>query len=258
MDPNIKNPYAEQLFIGLERELFTDFSVGAMYIHKIEESLIGWEGRNTEYQEVQRVSPDNGQTYTVFNRIGPYPETWQTNPEDYYQKFDGLILTLDKKYSQNWMMNASLTWSHSRGLNMLARSTSQHLLTSYAGNFGVDPNDLINAEGDLQHDKRWVVKFSGGYNLPWDIFFGAYFTYQTGRPRPVVVRVADLNQGRREQKTFSLGGPWRLKVMLDLFNATNDATFRSWRTNQMWRDTFYEKSGLPDPISLQLGFKLEF
>jgi len=217
--------------------------------------------------------------YTVFNRTGDYPETWQTNPEGYGQKFDGFILTFDKKYSQKWMMNASLTWSHSTGLNMVAKSTGQHVLTSYAGNFGVDPNDLINAEGDLQHDKRWVIKFAGGFTLPWDIFFGAYFTYQTGRPRPALVRVSDLNQGRQEilanprgedrypsfytlnlraQKTFSLKGSWKLKVMLDLFNATNDATFRSWRSNSMWRDTFYEKSGLPDPISLQLGFKLEF
>jgi hypothetical protein len=177
------------------------------------------------------------------------------------------------------MMNASLTWSHSTGLNMMSKSTFQHVLTSYAGDFGVDPNDLINAKGDLQHDKRWVVKFSSGYNLPWDIFLGAYFTYQTGRPRPALVRVFDLEQGRQEilaeprgegrypsfytlnlraQKTFFLSGPWKLKVMLDLFNATNDATFRSWRSNSMWRDTFYEQSGLPDPISLQLGLKLEF
>jgi len=279
MDPNIKNPYSEQIFFGLERELFADFSAGVMYIHKTEKNSLGWEGRNTEYEQVQRVSPDNGQTYTVFNRTGDYPETWQTNPEGYGQKFDGFILTLDKKYSQKWMMNASLTWSHSTGLNMMSHSTGQHNLTSYAGNFGVDPNDLINAEGDLQHDKRWVIKFTGGYTLPWDIFFGAYFTYQTGRPRPVLVRVSDLNQGRAEilanprgedrypsfytlnlraQKIFSLGGSWKLKVMLDLFNATNDATFRSWRSNSMWRDTFYEQSGLPDPISLQLGFKLEF
>lgn len=279
MDPNVKNPYAEQLFVGLERELITDFVLGAMYIHKTEGNSLGWEGRNTEYEQVQRISPDNGQTYTVFNRTGPYPETWQTNPEGYGQKYNGFILNFDKRYSRNWMMNASLTWSHSTGLNMMAQSSGQHNLTSYAGSFGVDPNTLINAEGDLQHDKRWVVKFTGGYNLPWDIFFGAYFTYQTGRPRPALVRVYDLNQGRqqilaeprgdvrypsfytlnlRAQKTIILPGSWRLKVMLDLFNATNDATYRSWRSNSMWRDTFTEKSGLPDPISLQLGFKLEF
>ena len=143
----------------------------------------------------------------------------------------------------------------------------------------MDPNDLINATGDLQHDKRWVIKFTGGYNLPWDIFLGTYFTYQTGRPRPAQVRVSDLEQGRQEilaeprgdvrypsfytlnlraQKTFTLKGSWKLKVMLDLFNATNDDTFRSWRSNSMWRDTFNEKSGLPDPRSVQLGFKLEF
>jgi hypothetical protein len=115
--------------------------------------------------------------------------------------------------------------------------------------------------------------------LPWDIFLGTYFTYQTGRPRPALVRVSDLEQGRQEilaeprgerrfpsfytlnlraQKTFSLRGSWKLKVMLDLFNATNDATFREWRDNRMWRDTFYEEDELPDPISLQLGLKLEF
>ncbi len=279
MDPNIKNPYSEQLFIGLERELIPDFSVGAMYIRKTEGNSIGWEGRNTEYEQVQRVSPDNDQLYTVYNRTGPYPETWQTNPEGYGQKYEGFIFSFDKRYSRNWMMNASLTWSHSTGLNMRSHATSQHNLTSYAGNFGVDPNDLINADGDLQHDKRWVVKLSGGYNLPWDIFFGLYFTYQDGRPRPALVRVFDLEQGRREilaeprgerrypsfytlnlraQKTFALQGSLKLKVMLDLFNSTNDATFRSWRSNSMWRDTFYEESGPPDPISLQLGLKLEF
>lgn len=279
MDPNIKNPFSEQLSVGLERELMADFSFGAMYIHKTEGNMLGWEGRNTTYEEVQRVSPENGQTYTVFNRTGPYPEQWQTNPENYSQKYDALILTLLKRYSGNWMMNTSLTWSHSTGLNMMAKSTGQHNLTSYAGSFGVDPNDLINAEGDLQHDKRWVFKFSGGYNLPWDIFLGTYFTYQTGRPRPIQVRVSDLEQGRqtilavprgeerypsiytlnlRAQKTFTLYGSWKLKVMFDVFNVTNDATFRSWRSNSMWRDTFNEQSGLPGPISVQLGFRLQF
>ncbi len=279
IDPNIKNPYSEQLFIGLERELIPDFSVGAMYIHKTEKNSLGWEGRNTAYDEVQRVSDDNGQTYAVFDRTGPYPETWQANPEGYGQKYDGFILTFDKKYSKDWMMNASLTWSHSTGLNMMAKDTEGHNLLSYSDGFGVDPNDLINAEGDLQYDKRWVVKITGGYNLPGDIFLGAYFTYQTGRPRPVLVTVSGLSQGRQEilaeprgdlrypsfytlnlraQKTFTLHGSWKLKVMLDVFNVTNDDTFRSWRDNEMWRDTFNERSGLPNPRSLQLGFRLEF
>jgi hypothetical protein len=159
MDPKIKNPYSEQLFVALERELISDFSIGAMYMHKTEGNSIGWEGRNTEYEQVQRTSVDNGQTYTVFNRIGPYPETWQTNPEGYSQEYDAFILSFHKKYSKNWMMDASLTWSHSTGLNMRAKSTSQQNLTANSSGFGVDPNDLINAAGDLQHDKRWVAKF---------------------------------------------------------------------------------------------------
>ena len=49
-----------------------------------------------------------------------------------------------------------------------------------------------------------------------------------------------------------------LTFMLDLFNATNDDTFRGWRSNNMWRDTFNEQSGLPEPASVQLGLKLSF
>jgi hypothetical protein len=279
IDPNLKNPYSQQLFFALERELMTDFSAEAMYIHKTEGNGLGWEGRNTSYEQVQRTSPDNGQTYTVFNRTGDYPDIYLANPDGYSQKYDGIIFALTKRYSKNWMMNASVAWSHSTGLNMRSHGTSQQNLSANAGGFGRDPNDLINAEGDLQHDKRWVFKFTGGFNLPWDIFFSGYFTYQDGRPRPAMVRILDLEQGRREiladprgetrypsfytlnlrlQKTFAFQGSLKLKVMLDLFNTTNDATFRSWRSNSMWRDTFYEESGLPQPRSLQLGLKLEF
>jgi hypothetical protein len=279
IDPNLKNPYSQQLFVALERELMTDFSAEAMYIHKTEGNGLGWEWRNSSYEQVQRTSPDNGQTYTVFNRTGEYPDIYLANPDGYSQKYDGVIFALNKRYSRNWMMNASVAWSHSTGLNMRSHDTSQQNLSANAGGFGRDPNDLINAEGDLQHDKRWVFKFTGGFNLPWDIFISTYFTYQSGRPRPAMVRVTDLEQGRREiladprgetrypsfytlnlrlQRAFRFQGTLRLKVMLDLFNATNDATFRSWRSNNMWRDTFYEESGLPQPISVQLGLKMEF
>jgi len=282
MDPNLKNPYADQISIGLERELVTDFSVGAMYIYKNEKDLIGFEGRESEYEEVQAVSPDNDEPYTVFNRTSPpgVEETWQTNPEGYYLKYNAFILTLDKRYSKNWMMNASLAWSHSTGLTMMSHSSSfQHMLAEYGSGFGVDPNDLINADGDVQHDKRWVFKFSGGFNLPGDIFFGTYFTYQSGIPRPTFVRIYGLDQGRttilaeprgderfpsfytlslRLQKQFTLYKSLKLKVLLDVFNATNDDAFRSWRENERWMDDFRVGWGLPDPRSVQLGFKLEF
>ena len=250
-----------------------------MYINKKEGNGLGWEGRNTSYEEVQRTSPDNGQTYTVYNRTGGSPDIWLDNPFGYAQDYDGVIVALNKRYSNKWMMNASVSWSHSTGLNMRSHDTSQQNIVANSGGFGRDPNDLINATGDLQHDKRWVAKFTGGFDLPWELFFSGYFTWQEGRPRPAMVRVLDLEQGRREiladprgdtrypsfytlnlrlQRNFALGNTWALKVMLDLFNSTNDDTFRSWRSNNMWRDTFYEESGLPEPRSLQLGLSLTF
>ncbi len=279
IDEDIKNPYSEQLFFSLERQIGSDFSAELMYIKKWEGDGLGWEGRNTSYEEVQRTSPDNGQTYTVFNRTGGPPDVWLDNPDGYAQDYDGVILALNKRYSNKWMMNASVSWSNSTGLNMRSHDTSQQNISANSGGFGRDPNDLINATGDLQHDKRFVAKFTGGFDLPWELFFSGYFTWQDGRPRPAMVRILDLEQGRREiladprgdtrypsfytlnlrlQRNFALGNTWALKVMLDLFNATNDDTFRSWRSNNMWRDTFYEQSGLPEPASVQLGLKLSF
>ena len=279
VDEDLKNPYSQQFFVSLERQIGTDFSAEVMYINKTEGNGLGWEGRNTSYEEVQRTSPDNGQTYTVFNRTGGPPDIWLANPYGYGQDYDGVIIALNKRYSSKWMMNASVSWSHSTGLNMRAHDTSHENLSGWSGGFGRDPNDLINATGDLQHDKRWVAKFTGGFDLPWELFFSGYFTWQEGRPRPAMVRISDLEQGRQEiladprgdtrypsfytlnlrlQRSFPLGNTWALKVMLDLFNSTNDDTFRSWRSNNMWRDTFYEESGLPEPRSLQLGLSLTF
>ncbi|TRZ84477.1 TonB-dependent receptor, partial [bacterium] len=41
VDKNLKNPYADQISVGLERELFADFSIGLTYLYKIQKNTIG-------------------------------------------------------------------------------------------------------------------------------------------------------------------------------------------------------------------------
>jgi len=67
VDPKLKNPYADQFSVGLEREVLPNFSIGATYIYKHEKNLIGWEDRGATYEQVDMVSPDNGETYSVWN-----------------------------------------------------------------------------------------------------------------------------------------------------------------------------------------------
>jgi outer membrane receptor protein involved in Fe transport len=90
LDPNLKNPYSDQFSIGLDREIFTNFSIGAVFIYKTEKNLIGWEDRGGTYEKVNMVSPDNGQSYSVWNLTSD-PESrdyWITQPSRFGETFD--------------------------------------------------------------------------------------------------------------------------------------------------------------------------
>lgn len=286
MDPNIKNPYYDQFSVGLERELSDNFSLSASFIYKKGKDPFGYEDRGATYEQVQRVSPDNGQTYTVWNQVSG-PETndyWLTNPKGWGQSYKGLILTLNKRYANNWMMTASVTWSKADGLNLSSRSTGSYGMSQslvwYTGQFGRDPNDLINADGPLNLDKRWLVKFSLGYNFPWDILFSFNYLYQSGRPTLKVVRIPGLNQtysvriqadpkgeerfdgqhllNMRLQKTFSIYNTVKLHAFVDIFNLLNDDTITRWQSSNVWSSSYQQPMWIPYPRRAQVGVKLEF
>ncbi|MCK4308052.1 TonB-dependent receptor [candidate division WOR-3 bacterium] len=282
IDPDLKNPYADQFSIGLEREIFPDFSIGALFVYKDEKDLLGQEDRGATYEAVQRVSPDNGETYTVYNQVSPAGsnEYWWGNPPEYDVTYRGLIFTLTKKYSNNWMMNTSLTWSKNEGLICTAHTTHQNAMGWYAGSFGRDPTDLVNARGELQSDRRWVFKFQAGYTFPWGILASVNYVYWTGNPYNNFVRVFDLNyvsykrvfaepRGKKRfdtlnkldlriQKTFNLYSTVRLHVMLDIFNVLNDDAIGDFHSYNLWSDSYGEPRRMIFPRRVQVGVKLQF
>jgi hypothetical protein len=284
MDPNIKNPYYDQFSVGLERELAANFSLGVTYIYKRGEDNFGYEDRGGVYEQVTRVSPDNGQSYQVWNLVGGERDHWLTNPEGFGQEYNAVIVEFNKRYSNNWLMNASVTWSKADGLNLSARSTGGYGMSQslawYTGKFGSDPNDLINARGPLNLDKRWLVKVSLGYNFPWNILLSANYLYQSGRPTLKSARIFDLNQpfqviiqaepkgeerfadqhllNLRLEKTFNLYKTLRLSVMGDVFNVLNADTVTAWESSSVWRENYQVPSVIPYPTRFQLGVKLQF
>jgi hypothetical protein len=284
MDPKIKDPYYDQFSVGIERELLTNFSMGATFIYKNGKNSFGYEDRGGIYEQVQRTSSDNGQTYTVWNLVGGKFDYWLTNPKAFGQTYKGLILQFNKRYSNRWLLNASATWSKAEGLILSARSNNGYGMSQslvwYTGQFGRDPNDLINAKGVMNLDKTWMIKVSAGYNFPWDIFLSFNYAFTTGRPTLKNVRIPDLDQpyvvtiqaeekGKvrfkdehflnvRVEKAFTLYKSVRLRAMVDVFNLLNDATVTRWVSNDTWKDTYQLPSWIPDPRRVQLGLKLEF
>ena len=282
MDPNLKRPYNDMFSVGLERELLPDFAAGLTLIYKQYGDLIGLEERGGIYEEVSMVSPDNGQTYTLFNQVNVGTvEKIITNPSDYEQKYRAVMLTLKKRYSHNWLLNASLVYSKSWGLNTMSRSTraSQENVIYKGGNFGEDPNDYINAYGRMPADRPWILKVQGGYTLPWDIMASFNWIYQTGRPY-VTFTGFRLNQGFRRilteprgkqrfpnwnmmdfrlEKTFHIGDRVTFQAIFDLFNVFNANTPTSYSSYDMWKTSRYlVPRSIFWPRRLQIGFKLQF
>ena len=138
--------------------------MGATFIYKKGKNNFGYEDRGGIYEQVQRTSQDNGKTYTVWNWTGGKFDYWLTNPKGWGQTYKGLIVQFNKRYSNRWPPNASVTWSKADGLNLSTRSNGGYGMSQslvwYTGKVGADPNDLINAKGVLNLDKTWMVKLS--------------------------------------------------------------------------------------------------
>jgi len=287
LDENLKNPYADQFSLGLERELLPNFSVGATFIYKKEKDLLGLTDRGGTYEQINAVSDDDGKTYEVWNQtnVGT-KDIFLTNVKDYYgvtyeQIYTAVIFTLNKRYSNNWMMNASLTWSKAEGINMIGHRTSsnQQAMVWYSDGYGEDPNDLTNAYGRMTSDRPWIFKIQAGYTFPWGILASLNYIYQTGRPAPTLVWF-DLDQGWvkvlaeprgeerfpdwsmldfRLQKTFDIHKTVKLSAIFDLFNVFNSDTVTSYASYEMYQeDIYHEPYGNFNPRRMQIGLKLEF
>lgn len=286
IDRKLRNPYADTFSLGLERELLPNLSVGATFIYKKEKDLIGWEDRGATYEQISLVSPDNSQTYTAYNQTSEWGsnEYWITNPPEYGQTYRALIFSFAKRYSNNWQLYGSLTWSKAEGINIVSRIASGSYTSwalATAGNFGKDPNDYINADGPLNHDRTWIFKLQTSYSFPLGILASMNYLYQTGTPIPTFVRIyPDQNPdwGRpifaeprgadryeswsmldfRLQKTFDIHKTLKLQATLDVFNVFNSAKVTEYRSYDLWALSYKEPDFIFYPRRIQVGLKLTF
>lgn len=144
---NLRQPFVHQWAIGFQRELWKDWVVTADYI--------GTRGRHFQ-RSVEVNQQANGTR--VNNAFGSVVET-QTIANT---QFDGLLATLNKRFSKRFQFLASYTLS--RSLNedndLLGFISSSSDPKNHSLDFGPSPNDSRN---------RLVV--SGVFDMPWGIQF---------------------------------------------------------------------------------------
>lgn len=213
MDPNVKSPYLDELNIGIEREVFRDIKLGIRYIKKWDRKLMESVDINaldldalmrgddifsvwTNYVPITVPDDYDNSTQTFWNKVDTSIATknYITNPPGAERDYDGVEVTLEKRFSNNWSMNASYVYSKSRGLIGTDYDDSW-TGTSYFNN----PNAHVNASGDFNLERRHQFKLNLLVRGPWGINMGAFYRLLAGRRYQREIRSIDfgldLNQG---------------------------------------------------------------
>jgi outer membrane receptor protein involved in Fe transport len=289
-------PTSNELTVGVEREMWEDWSLGIRYIRKWEKDLIHIVDANSlnidtlldtgeldwiDWAPVTVTDPYNGGQVTFWSDLNTarIPQDYIINPPGAERDYDGVELTLNKRYSHGWQLNASYVYANSRGLISTTRG-GESLGTSSLFD---DPNAHTNNIGRFPLERRHQFKLTGMIKGPWGINIGGYFRWMSGRRWTRTVSSnylgADINQTAttifaetrgsngypafnqldlKVEKAFRFGKV-EFKVFADVFNVFNENTVTSEYLNSSHPTrTFGEDLEIMDPRVVRFGARIEF
>ena len=283
IDPDLTNQYTDQVFVGVERQIQSDFGVTASFVMKDEHNFIRLKDVGGVYAPQPYVDLFNGvtQTLTVYNRTSPSAQSLfeVTNRNDLDQGFKTFIIEANKRFSSRWQVQASYSWQR----NLIyadGRLARQQFGSLGRSGFGRDPNDLINAYGRSSVDSTNGLRFSGTWAAPLGIHLGATYFYDSGRPYGRIVNVR-LAQGVRPVLASPRGtyilpasndlrlrldkdipvGHGRFRLSFDVVNLFNSDTPTNLRNNSS-QSNFYNGTvgmlNVVEPRRGQIGIRFEF
>jgi len=217
LDPDLRQPYTDELSLGIDSEVARDLRLSALFVYRRERDLLAITNTGvpfSAYSPVQALDiGEDGARGTsddaviqVFNQD---PATLGkdrlliTNPENFKSSFRGFELTAQKRFSKGWQWLASFALSDQDlsassvvavAAGFAPGEQEASGLSTTASPF-LNPNFRINnTEGPGFFDRTYIFKTSGSYLLPLDIQVAGVFKVQSGTPYARVVTIrSDIN-----------------------------------------------------------------
>lgn len=184
IDNDLQNPTVHQMNVGVEHELAKDFAVRADYVRNVGTHFI-----------IGRIIGT-----VPFNPVVGGPEIVKNLESSVRTKYDGLLLSLEKRFSSNYQFRASYTLS--RSFNY---ANDDQIPFS---NGPIDSNDLRREYGPTPNDQRHRFTFSGVFQLPGQLRLAPILTLASSVPIDILLpdgssRVCELqrNAGARQFRT---------------------------------------------------------
>lgn len=184
IENDLQNPMVQQMNVGLQHEFAEDFAVHADYVRNVGTHFI-----------IGRVIGT-----VPFNPVVGGPEIVKNLESSVRTKYDGLLLSLEKRFASNYQFRASYTLS--RSFNY---ANDDQIPFS---NGPIDSNDLRREYGPTPNDQRHRFTFSGVFQLPWQLRVAPILTVASSVPIDILLpdgssRVCELqrNAGARQFRT---------------------------------------------------------
>jgi hypothetical protein len=226
VDRNMRTPFTDTFTVGFERELAPEWSAKVTYTQRLGWDLLQAVDINhalcTQYGQLFDISPGdicplytkvlpNGKQKVVLSDdlFGAVGGKAPNNAPDLYNvngnfnkilrignfndsQFNSVALEITRRLHRNWQMDASYTYSVSKG--------NAEAFVSQLGN---DPATRDQEKGFLAFDQRHRVVIIATTHLPRDVELGATVTWEGGTPYSVAAQVLDEdNLGNVQQRIF--------------------------------------------------------
>jgi hypothetical protein len=247
IDPDLKQPYSDELTVGIEREVMSNVSVGATYYRRNNRQRFSGINRAvppSAYTPITVAAPD-GSMVTVYNQdratLGA-ADRLITNIAGLDDTYNGVEFTATRRMTGRWQLLGGLTIGSDKGVYDRGLNDDFN-----------NPNQNLNREHSLiSMDSTYVGKLIGTYVLPAQVTVSTNLRYFTGQPVLKQITVRGLNQGTvsvlaeprgetrlddvtlwdvRLSKVFRFGGRRQLEAMLDVFNLLNQSATTVINTN---------------------------
>jgi hypothetical protein len=183
IDNDLQNPMVQQFNLGVQRELGRDFVIRADYLHNLGTKFI------------------IGRTIGVVNNpVVGGPDRVVNLESSVKTKYDGLLMSLEKRFSNRYQLRASYTLS--KAFNY---ANDDQIPFS---NGPVNPNNIQLEYGPTPNDRRHYFTFSGAVELPYGFQLAPIMTLASGVPMDILlpdassrITVLQRNAGGRQFKT---------------------------------------------------------
>jgi hypothetical protein len=290
MDPNIKQPYLDQVVLGYEREMGRGVRLDASLVYRKNRNLIETVSRDGIFVPVTGAVPESGQQVTLYDYLNPNTDVLlYTNPKGLNRSYQALILSATRPLTDKWLFAGSYVYSKARGnIDNLGFDEAGIGANTpfFDGHFLDTPNSLVNAEGKLTHDQTHQVKLQGTRLFPrrrmglsWDYVFHSGDTWTPlttcllvngachDFPQGPVTYFAEARGSRRikARSELDLGWEWDhplwrgydFHLGVDMFNVLNQERGTSVET-LMGTEEFGQPATANFARSLRLGFRVEW